>query len=263
MKLDFAARVDIGPRETNDDRVLIDGQILNMRVHNGTIDSPAIAAVCDGCGGYSGGHIAAETVLEFLSYESPHELADVNYLSQVLSNCQQMVMEKKAELPQYSEMCTTVAGCVFLEDGVVFFHSGDSRVYRHDSWSLARMTRDHSVVQDMVDSGRITPEEALASPRRNVINRCIGISCPSPEIYVTHSPICPGEKYLLCSDGLWESVRDTEIKEILDSEMPLYQMVDTLVERAIEQGADDNISVCICARQGSVAKEVHKPFILD
>ena len=80
---------------------------------------------------------------------------------------------------------------------------------------------------------------------------------------MTHSPISPGEKYLLCSDGLWESVRDTEIKEILDSEMPLYQMVDTLVERAIEQGADDNISVCICARQGSAAQEVHKPFILD
>lgn len=263
MKIDFAARVDIGPKETNDDRTLVAGQILDMLSHSGAMELPAVAAVCDGCGGYDGGGIAAQTVLEFLSYEDPVALSDVNYLSQVLNNCQQMVMKKKAEMPQYSAMCTTIAGCVFGKDSIAFFHSGDSRVYRHDRWGLARMTRDHSLVQEMIDMDEITPEEALEHPQRNIITRCIGTKCPAPEIYVSRAPINPGEKYLLCSDGLWESVRDDEISEILASDMPLPQMADALISRALAQGADDNISVCICAGQGTAHVVEKKPFILD
>ena len=99
MKIDFTACVDIGPKETNDDRTLVAGQILDMMSHNGSTDIPTVIAVCDGCGGYAGGGIAAQTVLEFLSFEDPSTLADVNYLTQVLDNCQQMVMEKKEEMP--------------------------------------------------------------------------------------------------------------------------------------------------------------------
>lgn len=263
MQIDIAARVAIGTKETNDDRALVSGQILDMLSHSGTTDVPAITAVCDGCGGYAGGGIAAQTVLEVLASEDPCALADVDYLEQVLSNCQQKVMEKKEELPQYAAMCTTLAGCVFCEDKIVIFHAGDSRVYRHDRWGLAKMTRDHSVVQDMIDLGEITPEEALTHPRRNVINRCIGINGPLPEICVSHTPINPGEKYLLCSDGLWESLTVAEIKEILDSDIPLPQMVDTLIEKALEQGADDNISVCIYASQEAVHMDETEPFILD
>lgn len=263
MKIDFAARVDIGPKETNDDRILVSNQILDMISNSGTTDIPAVVAVCDGCGGYDGGGVAAQTVLEFISFEDPSTLSDVNYLAQVLSNCQKMIMEKKEEMPRYSAMCTTIAGCVFCNDSIVIFHAGDSRVYRHDRWGLAKMTRDHSVVQDMIDTGVITPEEALEHPKRNVINRCIGNNGPLPEIYVSRTPINPGDKYLLCSDGLWESVKDAEIKEILDSDLSLPQMVDTLIEKALEQGADDNISVCLCAGQGTVNVVEMKPFILD
>lgn len=263
MKIDFAARVDIGPKETNDDRILVSGQILDMVSHSGTTEVPFVMAVCDGCGGYAGGGIAAETVLEFLSFEEPDTLSDVNYLAEVLRNCEQVVMEKKEEMPQYSAMCTTIAGCVFCNDSIVIFHAGDSRVYRHDNWGLAKMTRDHSVVQDMIDMGEITPEEALEHPRRNVISRCIGINGPAPEIYLSHVSINPGDKYLCCSDGLWESVRDTEIKEILDSDMSLSEMADALVEKAKNQGADDNISVCICAGEGIIDKVEKEPFILD
>lgn len=263
MKIDYAARVEIGPKETNDDRTLIDNQILDMASLSGSVESPATVAVCDGCGGYAGGGIAAQTVLDFLSFENPDALSDVSYLSQVLENCQKAVMEKKEEMPQFSAMCTTVAGCIFCEDCTILFHSGDSRVYRFDKWGLAQMTRDHSVVQEMVDMGDISPEEALIHPKRNIISRCIGFNNPSPEIYVSRSPINPGEKFLLCSDGLWESVKDAEISEILGSELSLQQMTDTLVEKALAQGADDNISVCICARQGEINVVEKKPFILD
>lgn len=263
MKIDFAARVDIGTKETNDDRALIDGQILDMFSHSGAVNSPALAVICDGCGGYAGGDIAAQTVLELLAYEEPSCLSDTNYLTQVLENCQSVISQKKEEMPQYSAMCTTIAGCVFCDDCVVIFHSGDSRVYRHDRWGLAKMTRDHSIVQDMIDLGEITLEEALTHPKRNVISRCIGIAGPSPEIYVSHTAINPGEKYLLCSDGLWESVCDDEIRKILDSNIPLREMADELVNKAIQQGSDDNISVCICASQETANVIEKEPFILD
>ena len=208
MKIDFAAKVDIGAKETNDDRILIDGKVLDVGALGGMVDIPSVVAVCDGCGGYLGGNIAAQTVLDLLSDEDPGNLSDSTYLAQVLDNCQRAVMEKKAEMPHFSEMCTTVAGCVFCNDSTLIFYSGDSRVYRHDRWGIAKMTRDHSVVQDMIDMGEITPEEAEIHPKRNVISRCIGIEGRPPEIYISNTPINPGEKYLLCSDGLWESVKE-------------------------------------------------------
>jgi len=263
MKIDYAARVEIGTKETNDDRVLIDGQILNTTSCDGSLILPAIAAVCDGCGGYDGGGIAAQTVLEFLSYENPKMLEDINYLAQVLEHCEQAVIEKKQEIPLYSKMCTTVVGCVFLNHSIVIFHSGDSRVYRYDGWGLAKMTVDHSAVQQMIELGKITEEEALISPNRNVITRCIGASCPPPEIYVANSAIAPGEKYLLCSDGLWESVSAEQIKEILSRDIQLAEMVDILVETALKQGCDDNISACICAVRGNISITENKPFILE
>lgn len=263
MKIDYAARVEIGTKETNDDRILIDGQILDMTSCAGKLKLPTIAAVCDGCGGYDGGGIAAQTVLEFLSYEMPESLEDTNYLAQVLDNCTQAVFEKKVEMPSYSKMCTTVAGCLFLSNSIVLFHSGDSRVYRYDGWGLARMTVDHSAVQQMIDMGQITEEEALTSPNRNVITRCIGASCPPPEIYVANIAIAPGEKFLLCSDGLWESVSSEQIKEILSRDTPLDEIVDILVETALSQGSDDNISVCICAARGKVTITESKPFVLE
>ena len=246
MKIEYAARTEIGKREANEDRVLINGKIINNSYIAGEITLPAIAVICDGCGGYDGGDIAAETVLELLSYENPSDLKDVKYLEKVLENCVQAVNEKKEEMPEYSKMCTTIAGCIFLSDSIILFHSGDSRVYRYDKWGLVKMTLDHSAVQQLIDIGQITEEEALKHPDRNVITRCIGALCPPPEIYVVNNPISSGEKYLICSDGLWESVPAKQIKDILSSEMSLSQMTDSLINSAINLGSDDNISICIC-----------------
>ena len=263
MKIEFASKTVIGRKDSNDDRILIDGKILDNCSHNGFICLPIITAICDGCGGYKGGNIAAESVLELLSYEKPGDLADASYLSQVLDNCQHYVMEKRKEMPQFSEMCTTIAGLVISESSIIVFHSGDSRVYRHDKWGLARMTKDHSVVQNMIDDGELLPEQASNHPRRNVITRSIGTDGQLPEIYVSHTSINPGEKYLLCSDGLWEYVDDTQINRLLGQNNNIQQVVDELLELALKQGADDNISICICSREGATDIQDDKPFILD
>ena len=263
MKIDYAARVAIGTKETNDDRVLVDGRILDMTAVEGTILLPAVVAVCDGCGGYDGGGVAAETVLEVFSRENPGDLENTGYLAQVLEQCARAVAEKKVEMPACSKMCTTIAGCVFLDHSMLVFHAGDSRVYRHDRWGLARMTVDHSVVQQMVDMGQITEEEARTSANRNVITRCIGAVCLPPEIYVSHISIGPGEKFLLCSDGLWEYISREQIVEILSGDSSLESMADALIETALAQGSDDNISVCICAAQGKTVITEEKPFVLE
>lgn len=263
MKIEFASRVDIGVRETNDDRVLINNEILDMTSSHGQLEIPSIAVLCDGCGGYAGGGIAAETTLEVFREADLEKLEDPNSLAEILEACQQAVREKKKELPQFSGMCSTVVGCVFCEGSVNIFYAGDSRAYRFDGTILARMTHDHSVVQEMIDLGRLTEEEACVSPHRNVITRCIGMEREPAEIYVSHVPIEEGETYLLCSDGLWESLSDTEIKEILSSDLTVGEKAEQLVERALANGSDDNISVCLCSRQGSKSVVEKKPFILD
>ena len=263
MKLDFACRVDIGLRKTNDDRALVLNSVINQTAIHGVGEAPAVAAVCDGCGGYAGGGIAAETVLSIFLKEFDNNTNIQDTLPKILDDAILAVRNKKKEYPHYSEMCTTVAGCVFLDDSTVIFHAGDTRVYRYDGKNLARMTIDHSVVQNMVDMGVITEAEALSNPKRNIINRCIGMECPPPEIYISHTPISPGELYLICSDGFWESATDKEIIELLSNNLPLPKMVDLLVSFAKEHGSDDNITVCLCARQGKIKQEEETVFILD
>lgn len=263
MVLNYAAKVDIGRKETNDDRALVSQRIVNMDTQSGVMEIPGLVAVCDGCGGYAGGDLAATAVLETLNQENAKDLLDENYLSAVLQKCSNQVFLKKKEMPQFSGMCTTVAGCVFGTDKTVIFHAGDSRVYRFDGNYLAQMTIDHSVVQNMVETGRMTEDEAVADPGRNVITRCIGMECPPPDIYVSNCPVAPGELYLLCSDGFWECVKKKRITEILSKDVPPEEKVRELVENALENGSDDNITVCICAGDGRPVVKENEPFLLD
>ncbi len=263
MKINYAVKVDIGQKETNDDRALVSGSIVNMNMESGAMESPCLTAVCDGCGGYAGGYIAAQTVLETMNEEAVDELLDENYLASVLKKCKEKVFQKKEEMPEFASMCTTTAGCVFGEDKTVIFHSGDSRVYRFDGTYIAQMTIDHSAVQGMVETGEITEDEAMVNPRRNVITRCIGFDCLPPDIYVSNCPISPGEMYILCSDGLWEAVRNEQMTEILLNDTSLEDKANLLVEAALANGSDDNITVCICARDGEQIVKESKPFILD
>ena len=263
MKLDFACEVNIGPRPSSDDRAMILGQILDQRFLAGEARTPAAAVVCDGCGGYLGGGVAAQTVLETLSARGPGLYDGAEALAQALEAAQRELLGKKAEVYSLREMCTTVAGCLFTEEAVTLFHSGDSRIYRFDGSYLARMTVDHSMVQEMVELGMISEKQALSHPRRNVITRCLGIDCRPPEIQV-RGPIRPGEIYLLCSDGLWEALRPEQIEKILASPLSLGEKARLLVRAALELGSEDNITACLCQRPGGQeAPAAESEFILD
>ena len=262
-KLDIACRVDIGVRDSNDDRALIHGRILNMEGFGAEAELPAAAIVCDGCGGYAGGGIAAETVLSVLRELPVEALSDPEELQAALEAAKIAVEERKSENPLFVAMCTTVAGCVFTETGTVIFHAGDSRVYRYDGYALARMTVDHSLVQELVDMGRITEEEAMVSPQRNTITRCIGAHSPPPEIRVSSAAIAPGETYLICSDGLWEYLRDDRLKELLGRGLSAGDLADKLVAEAMLAGSDDNITACVCVCPGETKQQETQAFVLD
>jgi len=255
MELELACRVAKGPRETNDDRALVLQKICNNEEAFATAELPVAAVVCDGCGGYDGGGIAAATVLETLREKTPEELLDPAVLTQSLEQAESRIAERKKEYPDYHHMCTTVVGCVFGEDRTLIFHSGDSRAYRFDGSFLARLTIDHSAVQALVDAGRITEEEALIHPQRNVILRCMGVGGLPPEIYLSHAAIRPGEIFILCSDGLWEYVSGDRIVGILQEAPDLPAAAARLVDAALDNGGDDNTTVLLCACRGGGAPE--------
>ena len=263
MDIEFACNIDKGLRDYNDDRALILNQILYSGSYTFTSSTPCMAVVCDGCGGYEGGGFAAQLVLDTLSSTGINNLSTPDKLEQALTLANNIVLEKQQEIPQYSTMCTTIAGCIFCDDQTIIFHAGDSRVYRFDGNSLARMTIDHSAVQAMVDAGVISQEEALLHKDRNIITRCIGANSYPPDIYVSHPSIDFGETYLICSDGLWEVVGDIRIKEILLSGISLVAMANTLLSSAIELGSEDNITVCLCRAKSDRVHMEEEPFILD
>lgn len=263
MTLEYACKVDPGVRPENDDRACVAGHLVEEGTVSGSAGSPLVAVVCDGCGGYSGGGFAARTVLEVLAQTDPVILGEPEILKDVLAEAARKVKIRQEEYPRFREMCTTIAGCVFLESRTVIFHAGDSRVYRFDGFGLARMTTDHSAVQALVEAGDLTSEQARLSPGRNIITRCIGVDCMPPDINVMNVPIEPGEIYLICSDGLWESMEHNLLKELMVENCGLEEKVKLLVTAALEHGADDNISVCLCGRPGASVKKKSRPFILD
>lgn len=263
MRLEYACAVDQGVRTENDDRAYVAGHLVDKGTVSGSGNSPLVAMVCDGCGGYSGGGFAAQTVLEVLDRTDPVILGDPEILKDVLAEAARTVKIRQEENPRFREMCTTIAGCVFLDAKTVVFHAGDSRVYRFDGFGLARMTTDHSAVQALVEEGNLTSEQARISPSRNIITRCIGVECLPPDINVMNVPIESGEIYLICSDGLWESMDHNLLKELMAEDCGLEEKAKLLVRMALEFGADDNISACLCGRPGTSAKKKSRPFILD
>ncbi len=266
MNLEIAVVVDIGTTyEKNDDRVLTGTVIYDQSKGAQTLQLPVMAAVCDGVGGYAGGGYAAELVLSELAGHSTGELADADKLACVLDGINRKILCQQKNLPAYENMCTTIAGVVFLVDKTILFHAGDSRVYRYDGSYLRKMTYDHSVVQELMDQGVLTEEEAARFDGRNLIRRCLGseVSLP-PEIGVIDQPVQKGEVYLLCSDGLWDVMTGEDIAEVLDRNITGFEKAETLVQMAKDRGSVDNISVCICEAPCKTTEDKsYSEFTLD
>jgi serine/threonine protein phosphatase PrpC len=200
-------------------------------------------------GGHAGGDIASAIIAQGVAradkdYEDTDQAA--SSVTEALLEANQKLASTVAEHPELKGMGTTFSGVVFTGDLVTVTHIGDSRVYMVSEGKVSQVTRDHTFVQRLVDTGRITAEEALTHPRRSVLMRVLGDVEIAPEIDTETFKAAPGDRWMLCSDGLCGVVPDEIINGILlNKSVDAEEATALLIYEAIEHGAPDNITVVV------------------
>jgi serine/threonine protein phosphatase PrpC len=204
--------------------------------------------VADGMGGHAGGDVASAIATKRIAeadadYDDP-QAAGVA-LEQALLAANRNLAETVADHSELTGMGTTVSAMLVQDDRVVISHIGDSRVYLLRSGELSQVSTDHTFVQRLVDAGRITAEEAMVHPRRSVLMRVLGDVEASPEIDTLVIDTHPGDRWMLCSDGLSGVVQFEELHEMLASDAAAKQVADRLVKASLDGGAPDNVTVVV------------------
>ena len=204
--------------------------------------------VADGMGGHAGGDVASAIAVKRIA-ETDREYASPNdaefALRSALLAANALLAETVFEHGELTGMGTTVSGMLRVGDHVALAHIGDSRIYLFREGTLKQITADHTFVQRLVDSGRITAEEAAVHPRRSVLMRVLGDVDASPEIDTTVLPTQAGDRWLICSDGLSSFVAEEKIQAVLATIASPEDAADRLVKESLDQGAPDNVTIVI------------------
>ncbi len=212
---------------------------------------PPFLVVADGMGGYSGGALASKLVVEAMleSYQRSdiHRSSYIRILEDAIQDAQRAITTYAQKAPQLSKMGSTVVAAILEHPLVHVSNVGDSRAYLINKNEILQISRDHSLVAEMVRIGNLTPEEARQHPRRNVLT--LSLSGQRQEItpYTASIAIHPGDIILLCTDGLWGVVPESKIQEVALALAP-QKAAERLVELANENDAPDNISVIIARK---------------
>lgn len=204
--------------------------------------------VADGMGGHAGGDVAsaiATNRIKEIDHDYPTaEDAQVALQSALLA-ANGLLAETVFEHPELTGMGTTVSALIRVDGKVALAHIGDSRIYLFRDGELKQVTTDHTFVQRLVDTGRITEEEALTHPRRSVLMRVLGDVDSSPEIDTWTLETMPGDRWLICSDGLSGVVKQEAIQNVLTHVDSPKTAADRLVRASLDAGAPDNVTVVI------------------
>ncbi|ALJ18479.1 Stp1/IreP family PP2C-type Ser/Thr phosphatase [Microbacterium sp. No. 7] len=204
--------------------------------------------VADGMGGHAGGDVASSLAVHRLKeldlpFTSTTEAETA--LREAITDTAAELIDTVAERPELAGMGTTVCAIVMVDDYAVIAHIGDSRVYLLRDGALTQITTDHTFVQRLVDTGRITPEEARYHPRRSVLMRVLGDMSPDPEVDTFIMPTRPGDRWLLCSDGLCGVVDDAHTAKTLAQGLAPGRTADLLLKQALDAGAPDNVTIVL------------------
>jgi protein phosphatase len=258
MSIEFHCATDTGrARNNNEDSVAVE-------------EGTALAVLADGMGGYNAGEVASGMATEFIKTELGRWLseasanasdADVRRAMDIcVDNANRAIFNAANSNPQYAGMGTTLVVAVFREGRLLMGHVGDSRGYRLRSGRLVQITHDHSLLQEQIDSGLITPEQAALSANKNLVTRAVGVE--DTVLLETHvHDVLPGDTYLLCSDGLSDMLDDDTIARLLQSSESLSDSAKALIDAANEAGGRDNISVVLAhARSAAGASRTWWPF---
>ncbi len=237
--LKIVAKTDKGKiRESNQDAYAV-GELP---------DEVAWAVVCDGMGGHAGGDFASKLAVKVISekitscYNSKMRDSSIkNLLDSAITAANIEVYDTADSHSEYYGMGTTVVCAVVRNGEAIIAHVGDSRAYIASGDSISQLTTDHSVVQDLIDMGKITESEAEHHPNKNLITRAVGID-KVIEIDFAQAELGDGDTLILCTDGLSNYVSNDELLEdIKDNQY--YAFADRLVKRANKNGGGDNITV--------------------
>lgn len=237
--MEFATRSDIGRvRERNEDA-------LEIRPGRGW------AVLADGMGGHRGGDVAAQAAVAAALRRLDAAWSGASDIESIARSTALAVEEANTEVLRIGSERLDLAGlgatlvvAVFLANQVVCAHVGDSRLYRMSRGRLERMTRDHTVLQEQIDSGMMSAEEARHSCWRGVLTRGVGV-CALVEPDVAIHAARPGDVFLLCTDGLTDMVSDAEIAGVLSEGGAADSSAQRLIELANQRGGRDNVSVIV------------------
>jgi protein phosphatase len=245
-----------------------------VRSHNedsiGTLPERGLAILADGMGGYNAGEVASGIAVSLIAAEMKQTLVDHDpaqvdsqtgrtraelLLREQIQRANASVYQAAQSQPQYSGMGTTLVVALFFDNRVAVGHIGDSRTYRLRGDELSQITKDHSLLQEQIDSGMITKEEARLSMHKNLVTRALGIDpAVEPEIHVHDAK--PEDIYLLCSDGLNDMVEDEEIRlTLLTLRGNLPLAARQLVQLANDNGGRDNVSVVLVRVKGDFSAQ--------
>jgi serine/threonine protein phosphatase PrpC len=227
IALAHAAATDIGlQRTTNEDAYLA---------------QPPLFAVADGLGGHSAGEIASRLAIDILSgWAADGREA----LTEAVKEANRSVHEQAASDPELHGMGTTVTALLAADSSIQIVHVGDSRAYLFREGDLRRLTQDHTLAERLVREGRITSDEADRHPQRSILERAVGVS-PEVEVDVYAIDILPGDRLLLCTDGLTSMLSDPEIRTVLAEERDPEGAAGRLVAEAVRAGGRDNVTTLV------------------
>jgi serine/threonine protein phosphatase PrpC len=250
LTIELQAAVDAGrARSNNEDSVAVDADT-------------SLAVLADGMGGYNAGEVASNMATSFIVSELGRWLREASAqagdqdvrraMDICVDNANRAIFNAANSNPQYAGMGTTLVVAVFRAGRLLVGHVGDSRAYRLRAGRLQQITRDHSLLQEQIDAGLITPEQAAFSANKNLVTRAVGVE--DTVLLETHQhEVMPGDLYLLCSDGLSDMLEDSTIQQILQSHDSLESCCKSLIEAANDAGGKDNISVILVRAAGGAA----------
>ena len=217
-------------RQRNEDRFYAQGPLL---------------IVADGMGGYTGGEYASTMVVDTIA-EVVNDATEMSteVLENAILQANRMVYEKSQSYKELEGMGTTAVVAYVQEDTLYWAHVGDSRLYIYGSEGLRRVTKDHSMVQQLVEAGTITEEEVIHHPKRNMLTRAIGVY-ETVEVDTGVVEVHQNDRILLCSDGLSGYIEESKIELVLSEENNESRALEDLVHLVYDAGARDNVTIVL------------------
>ena len=238
----FGSRTDVGcVRDHNEDSLVV---------------APPLFAVADGMGGHAAGEVASEIAVNVLAELAPKDL-DGAALEHAVEEANHEIIRAARDGRGREGMGTTLTACMLENERLIIAQVGDSRAYLLHHGKLQQLTRDHSLMADMIEAGQLTPEEARHHPQRSVITRALG-SDPNtrPDMYEIN--VETGDRLLVCSDGLSSMIEDEQIEAVMRRVPDPQRCASQLVNEAIAAGGHDNVTVIVSNVTGFAEKRHRK-----